>query len=61
MPGKFTKPLLHRREYETTTFDLYCQVDHEVVDVVWSYNDVEIQKDMPHIDKMEEIREGRDR
>ena len=61
MPGKFTKPLLSRREYETTTFDLYCQVDDESVEVQWHYNDVEIGKDMPNIDKFEFINEGRDR
>jgi hypothetical protein len=61
MLGKFTKPLMNRREYETTTFECRCTVDDEVVEVQWHLNDVELVPGVPHFENFEFQNEGRER
>jgi hypothetical protein len=59
MPGKFTKPIRHQIEYETTTFDMKCEVDDASVEVEWHHKDCEITPDHPHFEKFQFIDDGR--
>ena len=61
MPGKFTKPLRSQIEYETTTFDMKCEVDEASVDVEWHHADCEITPEHPHFEKFQFIDDGRDK
>lgn len=45
----------------TTTFDMLCSVEEEIVEVDWYFNELEMNPSMTHFDKLEFISEGRDR